>query len=85
MAEEVPLQVLWARKAREALRQGSEGGKELARVVRTLDERLHRDPFTLGEVYRSKGAVEEHLAVHEFLAIDFAIDKERRLVLVRDA
>jgi hypothetical protein len=56
----------------------------LARVVRAIDDRLRREPLALGEVYRSRGAVEEHLAVHEFVAVDFAVDKGRKFVLVRD-
>jgi hypothetical protein len=71
---------------KEAGRKARESGdrKELARVVRAIDERLRREPLALGEVYRSRGAVAEHLAVHEFLAIDFAVDQERKFVLVRD-
>jgi lipopolysaccharide biosynthesis regulator YciM len=56
----------------------------LAQVVREIDDRLRHDPRSLGEVYRSRGAVEEFLAVHKFLAINFAVDTERKFVLVRD-
>lgn len=82
--------VLWARKSIDALKEMAAraheagGGRELARVVRTLDQRLRREPLAVGEVYRTRGAVAEHLAIHEFLAIDFAVDTERKLVLVRD-
>lgn len=90
MPDDLTYRVSWSRKVVEALkdlkRKAHEfgGGKELARVVRAIDDRLRREPLALGEVYRSRGAVEEHLAVHEFLAVDFAIDKERKFVLVRD-
>ena len=63
--------------------QPSGGGKELARVLRVLDGRLRREPLELGEVYRLRGAVAEHLAVREFVTIDFAVDQVRRFVLVR--
>jgi hypothetical protein len=90
MPEEDAYRVSWARKAREILKdlgkrmRASGGAQELARVVRAVDERLRADPITLGEVYRSRGVVEEHLAVQEFLAVDFAVDTERKFVLVRD-
>lgn len=56
---------------------------ELIQAVRTLEMRLRTDPTGLGEVYRSRGVVDEHLAVQDFLAIDFAVDKQRMFVLVR--
>jgi hypothetical protein len=90
MADDLPYRVSWSRKAVDALKElgrkaaESGGGNELARVVRAIDERLRRDPIALGEAYRSRGAVAEHLAVHEFVAIDFAVDGERKFVLVRD-
>src|SRR5260370_32051 len=62
---------------------GSKGRGELGRLGRTIDERLRREPLTFGEVYRSRGPVEERLAVHQFLALDIAVDKARRFVLVR--
>jgi len=55
----------------------------LVQAVKTLDRKLHRNPFDVGEPYRIKGIVEERTAVESFLAIDFAIDKARQLVLVR--
>lgn len=53
-------------------------------IAERLDERLRHDPLAVGEVYRSRGPVDLHLAVDDFLAIDFAIDQSRRLVLVRN-
>ena len=89
MSNEPPYQVVWARTARENLRdlrsKGTpENRKKLVRVVRELDERLRQDPLLVGEVYRVRGEIEEHMAIHEFLAIDFAVDKDRKFVLVRD-
>ena len=86
MADQAPHRVSWAPKASRALRKAAEsgGGRELARVARAVDERLSLDPLTFGEAYRSRGAVEERLAVLEFLAIDFAVDALRKFVLVRD-
>lgn len=90
MPNNLPYRVVWARKAIEALKElgrkahESGSGKELARVVRTVDERLRREPTTFGEVYRVRGPVGEYLAVHEFVAIDFAVDQQRQFVLVRD-
>jgi len=63
--------------------QAAGKGEDLLRILRSLQERLVRDPVSLGEVYRSRGEIEVHLAVRGFLAIDFAIDKERKFVLVR--
>jgi hypothetical protein len=89
MADEGRYRVSWSRKAVAALkairdREGDAGRRaELARAVRAIDERLRSDARTLGEVYRSRGAVEEYLAIHGFLAVDFAVDVARRFVLVR--
>jgi hypothetical protein len=88
--ESSPWRVAWSARA-VAVLQGLRhratdfgGSSELARVVKALDDRLRREPLSVGEVYRSRGAVAEHLAVSEFLAIDFAVDTERQFVLVRD-
>jgi len=84
-----PYRVSWSRKVMDALKEHGRkaheagGGKEFARIVGDIDERLRREPIAVGEVYRSRGAIEEHLAVVESAAIDFAVDQERRLVLVR--
>jgi len=84
-------QVLWSRKALDALKamrdkvKDSDGRLALAQAIRVLDQRLRANPLLVGEVYRSKGGVAEHLAVHELVAIDFAIDAKRKIVVVRDA
>jgi hypothetical protein len=88
MADE-PYRVLWAPAALDAIREFGRNApdlamrRELARIAADLNERLSRDPISVGEVYRSGGVVEEHHAVLAFLAIDFAIDKQRKFVLVR--
>jgi hypothetical protein len=88
--ENAPYRVAWSRRPVNVLKELRErahefgGGGELARVIKALDERLRRQPVSLGEVYRTRGTVAEHLAVYEFLAIDFAVDTERKFVLVRD-
>ena len=89
MPDDRPYRVSWSRKAVEAVKEmrrraaGSGRQADLVRVVKATNDRLRRDPLTLGEVYRSRGAIEERLAVHEFLAADFAVDRVRRFVLVR--
>jgi hypothetical protein len=89
MPDDLPYRVSWSRTAVEALnelaRRASDPIRraELARVARAIDDRLRRAPLTLGEAYRARGAVEERLAVVEFLAVDFAADAVRKFVLVR--
>jgi hypothetical protein len=89
MPDDLPYRASWSRTTVEALnelarRAGDSGRREaLARVVRALDDRLRRAPLTFGEAYRIRGAVEERLAVLEFLAVDFAVDTVRKFVLVR--
>jgi hypothetical protein len=90
MPDDPPYRVSWSRKAVEALKEmgqrASAAGRAtaLAQLVRTIDERLRREPLTFGEVYRARGAVEEHLAAREYLAVDFAVDTARKFVLVRN-
>lgn len=90
MVDEFPYQVSWSRKAIEALKELGKKvrefgrGKELVQTVRAMDERLRRDPLGFGEVCRMRGVVAEHLAVSGFVSVDFAVDQQRKLVLVRD-
>src|SRR5688572_25975401 len=89
MADDPSFRVLWSPQARDTLRslrrkaRGSSVGKTLAQVIRAVDDRLRRDPLSVGEVYRTRGNVAEHLAIHQFLAVDFAVDRQRKVVLVR--
>ena len=77
----------WLRSSIDSLRKMAVGlgprSSELAQIVRDLDDRLRREPLELGEIYRRRGNVSEHLAIRGFLAIDFAVDEQRRLVVVR--
>lgn len=85
MPDGLPYRVSWSRNAREALYAAARAGeaRDLAALARAVDERLSLDPLAFGEVYRVRGAVEERLAVLAFLAIDFAVDVQRRFVQVR--
>ena len=81
--------VIWTVNALAALKSirdtFRESGKliNLGPILRAMDERLRTDPVGFGEIYRSANAIEEHLAVVRPLAIDFAVDKARKVVLVR--
>ena len=83
-------QVFWSQEARASIRtlgemaQGLGTGERLVHVVKSLDEILRREAGLVGEVCWQRGAIEERLAVREFLACRFAVDKTRNLVLVRD-
>jgi hypothetical protein len=89
MPDDVSYQVVWSRKAINTLKSLRTQGhlasmlQELPRVLQGIDERLRLDPLSFGEVYRSQGVIKEHLAVQEFLAVDFAVDDQRKYVLVR--
>lgn len=83
-------QVHWSPRAQAVLRElmptarGLGLAKELARLVKSLDHRLRRDPTSVGEVYRTRRDIEEFKGGEGFIAIDFAIDRKQRFVLVRD-
>jgi hypothetical protein len=72
MPEDPSYTVLWSKRAIDAIDElrsepGESGiGKEFARVLRALDEKLRSEPLDVGEVYRSRGVIEEYLAVYEF-------------------
>ena len=90
MADAPEFTVLWSPAAQDALRSIRRSthprvvAGELGEIVRALDERLRREPSAVGEIYRSRGPIEDYAAVHDsFLAINFAIDTLRKLVLVR--
>ncbi len=85
MPDGLPYRVCWSRKARETLyaAASADAARELAVRAKAVDERLSLDPLAFGEVYRVRGPVQERLAVLDFLAIDFAVDAQRRFVLVR--
>lgn len=82
-------QVLWSHGARQTLRTFADSApspemrQEVARTVRSIDQRLRTDPLLVGEVYRVRGPIREHLAVQDLLAVDFAVDTARMLVAIR--
>jgi mRNA-degrading endonuclease RelE of RelBE toxin-antitoxin system len=81
--------VAWSQKVMQTLRELRKTmrspirRRELSRVIQGLDERLGCEPLDLGEAYRIRGGVAQHIAVYEFLLVDFAVDEERKFVLVR--
>src|SRR4051812_28580493 len=89
MADDASFDVLWSAEAKSTLKAfhkkspTARDGKSFAQVVEALDANLRRDPLNVGEAYRSRGVIEEHIAVQDFLSINFSIDTKRRLVLVR--
>jgi hypothetical protein len=88
MADAWVYRVLWSQQAIAALkdfatRAASDSAQALTQAVQSVDEKLRSDPLVVGEIYRSRGDVEERLGIEAFLAIDFAVDKARKLVLVR--
>jgi hypothetical protein len=85
MADEAPFRVSWSAAAREALRRAvlADERRGLAGAVRAVNARLSSDPTGLGDIYRSRGPVEEYFAVLGFLALNFAVDTNRKFVLVR--
>lgn len=89
MPNDASYRVAWSQQAIQALRDFADGTaspetrRELAQAVRLLDERLRTDPLGVGEVYRTRGTVHQHLAVQGLLAIDFAVDAARAFVNVR--
>ena len=89
MANGLPFAVVWARPALNTvgilLAQLRATGRveELLRLVRIINQRLTDQPLDFGEVYRTRGAVHEQLAICDSLSVDFAVDTERQVVLVR--
>ena len=89
MADDSPYQVIWSHQAHAAAAgfapkaRGLGLGEELARILKVLQDRLENEPLSLGEVYRSRGVIREHLAVLDFVSLDVAVDTQRRLVYVR--
>jgi hypothetical protein len=65
----------------QALRLGF--SKELARQLRSVLTILQHDPQAFGEIYRKRSPIEEFLGAQGFLGVDYAVDVERQLVLVR--
>lgn len=85
MAHDGPYRVSWLPQAAHALRRAAQSaeGRDLAQVVRDVMARLTSDPTAFGDIYRSRGAIEEYLAALDGVAIDFAVDTQRGFVVVR--
>jgi hypothetical protein len=88
MPNDLPFRVTWSLQVRQTLKRLAGQADEttrsaLVQIVRSLDDRLRRNPLAVGEIYRSRGGILEHLAVSDFLAIEFAVDQGRKFVLVR--
>jgi len=56
---------------------------DLARILRSLTSRLRLDPQNVGEISWVRGAIEHYHAADGFVAIQFAVDTKRKLVLVK--
>ena len=80
--------VLWSSETRRLLKMMKSEATLAVRIklietVRWFQDQLCRDPLNVGEVYKLKGSVAQHLAVKDLLAVDFAVDQAHGLVLVR--
>lgn len=90
MTGDDPYRVIWSSSAKatiEALRMTKDPRgvrRRAARALRALIERLQRDPLDLGEAYHVRGNVAQHKAAIDPVAINFAVDKKRKLVHVRE-
>jgi hypothetical protein len=86
---EVLYQVIWLPGPRDTLRGLVQKAKEAGlldtfkQVLMELHERLQRQPLEVGELYPSRGPVEEHVAAHKLVGIDFGVDSQRKVVAVR--
>lgn len=83
-----PFQVFWSRRASDSLRGMRDRAtpvtlQRIIDLVSQIDERLRTAPTEVGEIYRSRGNISDHVAVRELLAIDFGVDHKNRLVFVR--
>ena len=59
-------------------------GDDLARSLRLIQDRLQDAPDSLGEIYRSQGAIREYIAARDLISINFAVDTLRNIVVVRE-
>jgi hypothetical protein len=90
MSDEFSYQLVWSQAAQQALLQlrskANESGErsQLEALVKSLNALLRRTPLALGTIYRSQGSVDEHRFAKGILGIDFAVDVQRQIVLVRD-
>jgi len=57
--------------------------KKACRYVRHAKTQLRLNPILLGEIYREKGNIQEYNAVLSLIAVNYATDVLRKLVVVR--
>jgi hypothetical protein len=87
---ETAYQLVWSRKAQDSLEQLRSKAilaDELFAfdaLIIAINTHLRTMPLSLGTIYRSSGAIDEHKAVQGYFGIDFAVDVQRQFVLVRD-
>lgn len=81
--------VFWSPSSRASLSAMSRKANATVRrrivdLLRAFDEKASKDPLSLGEIYRSRGAITEYLVVQDFLSFDIAVDELRLLVMIRE-
>jgi len=87
---DLPYTVSWsqiavkAAKAHLASSSQTPAGTSISEAIKAIDARLRQDPIHFGEMTRSRGNVEEHLAVLGPVAMNFAVDTNKKFVYVRD-
>jgi nicotinamidase-related amidase len=75
--------VSWLPAARDSLRELGQKARAvglldtLKQALTELNDRLEREPIEVGEIYRRRGPVEEHVAAHKLVGIDFGVDREK--------
>jgi hypothetical protein len=86
---EAHYQVYWLPDVKESLKVLGQAARAaslvdaLKETLTELNDRLEQGPLEVGELYRGKQAVKEHVAAHRLLGIDFAVDTEKKIVVVR--
>jgi hypothetical protein len=86
---ESPFFVAWSPEAQLSVKHLGQKAKaagllgRLKQELADFQERLSQDPFEVGELYRTRGAVVEHVAGRLLILIDFAIDQDKKIVAVR--
>jgi hypothetical protein len=89
MADNLPFQVSWSHDAKNAVRQVLGEARtpaaqdDLIQAIRTLEDQLQHNPRAVGDVYRVVGVIEKRWVVTESLRVDFAVDMQRHVVMVR--
>jgi hypothetical protein len=84
-------QVVWSNKATAvikailaSLRGDPRKVAGFEQTIRTVHQQLRRTPLSVGTTRGFVDTIEERVADLELVSIDFAVDIQRQLVLVRD-